>query len=332
MKSTKQSLLKTLSIIRTFSISTFLHILQEFKKLLVYFSMITFSGLLFAGLPKLYVVTTSEDLASIARQIGKDKVEVESLTNGSMDLHFVPAQPNFIVKANRADVFIEVGLDLEVGWSPRVLQQARNTNILPGQNGYCVAFQGVDILLPPQQEVNRSMGDLHVQGNPHYWPDPLNGIIIAKNIRDTLIRVDRANDKYYQENYQKFTRQIKNILVANLKLLAPHKGEKLISYHQEFDYLVNRYKMSITDNIEEKPGVLPSPARIRYMIDYIRKNKIKVVLVSPWSNIAIARQIANESGAKLLVLPIQTGASDDTDSYLNMLKVTGKLLAEALKK
>ncbi|MCB1147681.1 MAG: zinc ABC transporter substrate-binding protein, partial [Leptospiraceae bacterium] len=142
----------------------------------------------------------------------------------------------------------------------------------------------------------------------------------------------RANDKYYQENYQKFTRQIKNILVANLKLLAPHKGEKLISYHQEFDYLVNRYKMSITDNIEEKPGVLPSPARIRYMIDYIRKNKIKVVLVSPWSNIAIARQIANESGAKLLVLPIQTGASDDTDSYLNMLKVTGKLLAEALKK
>lgn len=279
---------------------------------------------------KLKVITTTEDFASIAKEIGKELVDVESLTTGNTDLHFVPAQPNYILKLNRADVFIPVGLDLEVGWVPRILSQARNTKIMLGQPGYCVAYQGVDILLPQQQEINRSMGDLHAQGNPHYWPDPINGIIVAKNIRDTFVRVDPNNEKKYNKNLANFEKKVKQILIKNMKLLKNFKGTNIVSYHQEFDYLVNRYGMNIIDNIEERPGVLPGPARRKFMVDFIKNNNIKIILVSPWSNISVSRMIATESGAKLVILPIQTGSAKTVKTYLKMVDYTANLLYKNL--
>ncbi len=297
-----------------------------------FFIFILLGGWLYPNLlfAKLNVITTTTDLASIAREVGGDLVTVESLTTGNTDLHFVPAQPNFIVKVNKADVFIEVGLELEAAWSALILNQARNTKVMLGQPGYCVSSAGINILLPPQQEINRSMGDLHPQGNPHYWPDPVNGIIIARNIRDTFIRVDPPNAVVYRSNTEVFEKKVKEILRRNLERLKPYAGTKVIGYHQEFDYLINRYKMTVIDNIEEKPGVLPGPARLRAVVDIIKRNQVKLVLVSPWSNIALARRVAEESGARLVILPIQTDSATNTETYLKMIETTAIMLEEAL--
>lgn len=301
--------------------------MKRFFLILVGF-FVTLHGPIFA---KLYVVTTTTDLASIAKEVGKDFVEVESLTPGNTDLHFVPAQPNFIVKVNKADVFIEVGLDLESSWTSLVLNQARNNKVMVGQIGYCVAWQGVNVLLPPQQEINRSMGDLHPQGNPHYWPDPVNGIIISRNIRDTFIRVDPKNENFYRQYQAEFEKKVKEILAENLRLLKPFAGTRVIGYHQEFDYLINRYKMIVADNIEEKPGVLPGPARLKAMRDIIKRHEAKLVLVSPWTNVALARKVAEESQIPLLVLPIQTQSGEGTETYLEMIKTTARMIYEVLQ-
>lgn len=278
---------------------------------------------------KLRVVTTSTDLASIAKEVGGELVQVESLAEGNMDLHFVPAQPDFISKVNKADVFIEVGLDLEIGWTPRVLHMARNTKVMPGQKGYCNTSRGVKVIMPQVKEVNRSMGDVHAKGNPHYWIDPVNGVIIARNIKDTLVRVDPANKAVYNQNLRRFAKDIKDFMAkAELQMKASN-GQSLVVYHKEFAYLFRRFGIETAMSIEEKPGVPPGPARVRQVVDYIKKNSIPAVVVAPWSNTGLARKIAKDANVKLIIMPIQTGSKPNTESYLKMLKKSVNLLSGA---
>lgn len=175
------------------------------KKIKYILSIVAFLQVLsFPAAAKIRVVTTSEDLASIARSIGGSLVQTESLTSGNTDLHYAQARPDYIVKLNRADVFIQVGLELEVGWVPILLRQARNAKIIRGAPGYCITWRGVPLKGKPAGLITRQMGDIHPRGNPHYWTDPVNGIIIGRNIRDTLIRVDPANTARYRRNFKKF--------------------------------------------------------------------------------------------------------------------------------
>ncbi len=278
----------------------------------------------------LRVITTTSDLASIAQEVGRELVSVESLTQGNTDLHFVMAQPNFILKMNEADVFIEIGLDLEAGWTPYLLQQARNPNIQRGRKGYCVAVRGIKLLNVPVGEVNRSLGDMHVYGNPHYWADPVNGIIIARNIRDTLIANDPANAEAYKKNFEDFSTRTKKLTAELIRVMKPHRGKRVYVYHQEFNYLANRFGFEIAGAIEEKMGVTPGPGWINTTIETIKKEKIKVILCSPWTNVAVARRVAEGSGARLLVLPIQTGAGENTDTWLKMIEYNVRAIAAAL--
>jgi zinc/manganese transport system substrate-binding protein len=278
----------------------------------------------------LRVITTTSDLASIAKEVGGDLVSVESLTQGNTDLHFVMAQPNFILKLNEADVYIEVGLDLEAGWTPYLLQQARNPNIQRGRKGYCVAVRGIKLLNVPVGEVNRFLGDMHVYGNPHYWVDPVNGIIIARNIRDTLIANDPVNADAYKKNFEDFSARTKKLTAELMQLMRPHRGKRVYVYHQEFNYLANRFGFEIAGAIEEKMGVTPGPGWINTVVEAIKKEKIPVILCSPWTNVAVARRVAEQSGARLLIMPVQTGAGENTDTWLKMIEYNVRTLAAAL--
>lgn len=280
---------------------------------------------------KIQVVTTSTDLASIAKEVGGNLVNVKSLAEGNMDLHFVPAQPDFISKVNKADVFIEIGLDLEIGWTPRVLHMARNTQVMPGNKGYCNTSKGIKIMLPSVKEVNRSMGDMHAKGNPHYWADPVYGVVIARNIRDVLTRVDPKNGQKYNQNLKRFAGKVKSLMAEVETSMKQHRGKSLVVYHKEFMYLFKRFGISTAMSIEEKPGVPPGPAHFKQVVDYIKQNSIPAVVVAPWSNVGLAKKVAKEANVKLIILPVQTGSDGNSrQTYLEMMKKTITLLSEAL--
>ena len=272
------------------------------------------------------VVTTATDLASIARSVGGTRVAVESLTAGNTDLHYVQARPDFILKLNGAGLFVPVGLELEAGWVPLLLNQSRNPKIRKGAPGYCDAYAGIELLDKPSGEINRQMGDIHPYGNPHYWPDPVNGIVIAKNIKDSLVKADPASRDAYEAGFKNFKESSLAKTRALAALMGPHRGKEVVVYHTEFSYLLRRFSVRQGMMIEELPGVAPSPAHARRVAEYIRARKVPVVLVSPWSNVGFAGKIAREGGARLLVLPVQTGSGAGTGSYLEMVETSVRLL------
>ena len=277
------------------------------------------------------VVTTSTDLASIVQEIGKHKVRVQSLATGKQNLHYLSARPDFILKANKAQLFVLVGLDLEVGWVPLILQKARNSKIQKGEVGYCDASKHVPTLEKPTGEINRSMGDMHIHGNPHYWTDPVMGVLIANNIKNSLIKVDPLNKKFYKKNFIIFKNKSKKLLAKLKKIMKPHKNKKVLAYHREYVYMENRFNFQILEHIEEKPGVAPSPNRMKFIKKLIQKNRIKVVLSTPWNPSSFLKKLRAETGVKILVLPIQTGAGKNTGTYLQMLETCIKLLDKYLK-
>ncbi len=287
------------------------------KRILLFVSVcvLAIGGPLQARDEPLRVVTTTTDLAYIARQVGGDRVQAEALLQGSADPHYAQARPDYIVKLNKADVFVEVGLELEVGWAPAVQKAARNADILPGGKGYCNASEGVRILEKPQSRVDRSMGDVHALGNPHYWTDPVNAAIIARNIRDTFIRVNPAGKRDYQANYAAFHQRLKELTVAQAKLFAPYRGLKVAVYHKEFSYLAHRFGFDIVASIEEKPGVPPSAAYLREVTDLLEVEDVKIILTAPFNDQNYARSVAERVGGEVIVMPLSVNAESGVGTY-----------------
>ena len=278
------------------------------------------------------VVSTSMDLASIAKEVGGRRIQVQSLAKGSDDVHYLAARPDYALKLNRAELLLFVGAGLEIGWLPLVLGNSRNVDIQAGGRGHCDISKGIVLLGKKKGEINRQMGDLHPQGNPHYWPDPLNGIRIAKRIADCLSRIDYQRQSLYQKNYQAFKAKAITLTKRLLKKMKPHFGKSLLVYHNEFLYLTKRFRLKTAAYIEKKPGVPPGRAHINSMLDLVRQKRIKVILISPWSDAGAARDIAKRSQAKLLILPIQSQSAKGTESYLKMIEKCVYLLTEALSK
>src|SRR5580765_6885585 len=175
------------------------------KKIISIFSLLVIISVANAGTIK--VVTTTMDMRSITEIIGGSKVSVSSIATGYQNPHFVDPKPSYIISLTHADLFVTVGLDLETGWSPQLLSSSRNTKIQKGSAGYVDASEGVGLLQVPTS-ANRAEGDIHIYGNPHYWLDPLNGKVIARNIANGLERVDPANKATYETNLQAFFKNI----------------------------------------------------------------------------------------------------------------------------
>src|SRR3989454_4649719 len=219
-----------------------------------------FFPLLIALLPttghaKLNVVATIPDFGAIAQEIGGDKIKVTTIARGTEDPHFVDARPSFIRVLNQADVLIEGGAELEIGWLPPLVNSARNAKILSDAPGHVILSRGIRLLDVPTGPVDRSMGDVHPFGNPHYSLDPANGKIIANALAETFSRLDPANAAYFRANLQKFNERLDKKLAEWTKLLEPYRGGKVVTYHKSFDYVLERFGLVLSGTIEPKPGI-----------------------------------------------------------------------------
>lgn len=279
---------------------------------------------------KLKVVATTPDLAAIAREIGGTAVDVKALAKPTEDPHFVDAKPSHIVTLNRADVLIEGGAELELGWLPPLLESSRNSKIAAGAPGRVVASQGIQMLEIPTS-FDRSKGDVHSLGNPHFLIDPLNVKIIARNIADHFAQIDPKSAATYRGNLARFNTKLDAKFADWQKQLAPYRGAKIVTYHKDFGYLAERFGLNIVETLEPKPGISPSPAHLAGVIGKMRATNAKVILVQPFQNRRTAETVARQTGAVVLDIPQQPGARANTTSYFDMMDYLVNTLADAFR-
>jgi ABC-type Zn uptake system ZnuABC Zn-binding protein ZnuA len=280
---------------------------------------------------KLNVVATTEDLASIAREVGGDRITVESIARGYQDPHFVEAKPSFILKLQKADLLIVVGRELEIGWLPPLIQQSRNARVQAGAEGYLDASQGVRILDIPTGQITRAMGDVHPLGNPHYWLDPENGRAIATSISGKLSQF-RPNDRaYFEQRLAAFGAKLTEAEKRWLALLAPYKGTKVVTYHRSFPNFADRFGLDIVGYVEPRPGIPPSPSHTLDLIQEMKRQNIKLILVEPYFDLKTPESIARATGATVLVVPPSVGGVKEAGDFFALFDYNVTLLVNALK-
>lgn len=279
---------------------------------------------------KLNIVATTSDLGALAMEIGKDNVAVTSIAKPTEDPHFVDAKPSFIVKLNKADMLIDGGLHLEIGWLPPLVTGARNQKILIGNPGYLLASTGISVLEAPAS-LDRAMGDVHPLGNPHFMLDPLNAKIVATHICDRLCQVDAENCTYYKNNLHDFLKKLDMKLPEWQKMLEPFRGTKIVTYHKTFPYFAKRFHLDVVDTLEPKPGIPPSPAHINHLIPTMKNEGVKLILVEQFRERKVPEFVATQTGAKVVVVPIMVGGLKETDDYLALFDYTIQQIASALK-
>jgi len=280
---------------------------------------------------KIRVVTSLPDLKSITEFIGGDRVDVFAIATGFQNPHFVDPKPSYILKLSKADMVVTVGLDLETGWVPPLLNSARNANILKGGSGYVDASVNVPLLQVPSS-VNRGEGDIHIYGNPHYWLDPLIGKVIAQNILDGLIRADRSSESYFRETLKRFNEQLDVKTKEWTEKMQPFKGTKIIAYHNEWPYFEQRFGLNIVDFLEPKPGIPPSPSQLAKVIDEMKRDHIKVIITSPYFTAESAELVARNVEGKVVTLATSVGAEDGIQTYFDLFDYNIAKMVEAFKK
>jgi zinc/manganese transport system substrate-binding protein len=281
---------------------------------------------------KLNVISTTEDLASIAREVGGDRITIESIAKGYQDPHFVEAKPSFILKLQKADVLIVVGRDLEIGWLPPLVQQSRNGKIQPGADGYLDASLGARILEMPTGQITRAEGDVHPLGNPHYWLDPENGKRIAKEIADKFDQL-RPNDRaYFDQRSTDFTTRLDAAEKRWLAMMAPYKGTKVTTYHRSFPNFAERFGLEIIGYVEPRPGIPPTPQHTLDLMNEMKRQMVKIVMVEPYFDLKTPEAIGRETGAHVLVMPPSVGGVKETTDYFKLFDYDINLLVDALKK
>ena len=276
------------------------------------------------------VVTTTTDMKSITELIGGNKVSVTSIASGYQNPHFVDPKPSYIISLSKADLFVTVGLDLETGWSPQLLLSSRNRKIQKGSAGYVDASEGVPLLQVPTS-ANRGEGDIHIYGNPHYWLDPMNGKVIARNITNGLERVDPSNKTFYESNLNTFFAQIDTKMKEWQTKMAPFRSTKIIAYHNEWVYFEKRFGLVVVDFMEPKPGIPPTPTQLVKVINEVKSNKIKVIISSPYFTTSSSDVVSKQTGAKKLTVATSVGAFDSIKNYFDLFDYDINMLIATLK-
>jgi zinc/manganese transport system substrate-binding protein len=279
----------------------------------------------------LNVVTTTEDLAALAREVGGDKVKVEAMGRGYQDPHFVEAKPSFILKLHAADLLVLVGRELEIGWLPPLMQQCRNAKAQLGASGYLDASLTALILEIPTGEITRAMGDVHPQGNPHYWLDPENGRRIAKAIEQRLAQLDSADAAYFAARYADFDSRLAQAEKRWDALMAPHKGLKIVTYHSSWPNFADRFGLKVVGYVEPRPGIPPSPGHTIDLIQEMKRDGVKILLVEPYFDLKTPNAVSRETGAKVLVMSPSVGGVPEVTDYIKLFDYDLNLLTTAIK-
>jgi ABC-type Zn uptake system ZnuABC Zn-binding protein ZnuA len=281
---------------------------------------------------QLKVVTSTEDLASLAREVGGDKIAVESIGKGYQDPHFVEAKPSFITKLAKADLLIAVGRELEIGWLPPLITQSRNPKIQPGSAGYLDASLNVRILEIPTGQITRAMGDVHPLGNPHYWLDPENGRKIAQAIRMKLGELSPTNRAYFDQRLADFETRLTTAEKRWEAAMAPYKGTKIATYHRSWPNFAERFGLDVMGYVEPKPGIPPSPSHTIDLIQEMKRQNVKIVMVEPYFDLKTPQSIGRETGAEVLVMPPSVGGVPEASDYFKLFDYDINLLTTTLKK
>ena len=301
------------------------------------FCLAVLAALMIASVPagaqsKLNVIATTEDLGSIAREVGGDHITLDSIAKGYQDPHFVEAKPSFILKLQKADVLIVIGRDLEIGWLPPLIQQSRNAKVQVGADGYLDASLQARILEIPQGQVTRAEGDVHPLGNPHYWLDPENGKIIAREIFDRFVKL-RPNDRaYFEPRLNDFVSRLNEAEKRWVAMMAPYKGIKVVTYHRSYSNFAERFGLTIVDFVEPKPGIPPTPQHTLDVINGMKQSNIKLVLVEPYFDLKTPNAIGRQTGGEVLVMPPSVGGVKEITDYFKLFDYDLNLLVEAIKK
>jgi zinc/manganese transport system substrate-binding protein len=300
---------------------------RRFINALLYFCLL----FPFAVEAKLNIVTTTTDLAAIVREIGGDKVKVVSLTKGNQNPHYIDPKPSLILRVNKADVLINVGASLEVGWLPTLIENSRNGVILTGASGRVDASARIRLLEAPTTRIDRSMGDVHPQGNPHYWLDPRNGVIIAEQIAERLETLDPDNATIYDQNLNRFRQDLEAKIENWETRMPPFRNQEIVTYHKQWEYLTDWLGLSIVGYIEVKPGIPPSPKHTAKLIQQMRSKQIQVLFSSNLVNPKVSRRVAGKGGAKLVILPTAVGGSKAIKTYADLFEHIISKLETAFK-
>jgi ABC-type Zn uptake system ZnuABC Zn-binding protein ZnuA len=277
------------------------------------------------------VMTATEDLADLTRQVGGDKVKVESIAKGYQDPHFVEAKPSFILKLAKADLLVVVGRELEIGWLPPLIQQSRNAKIQPGAEGYLDASLSAKILEIPTGQITRAMGDVHPLGNPHYWLDPDNGRRIAKAVVEKLSAMAPADAAYFQSRYADFDKRLADAEKRWDAQMAPYKGLKIVTYHRSWPNLADRFGLNVVGYVEPRPGIPPSPSHTLELIAEMKRQNVKILLVEPYFDLKTPQSIGRETGAKVLVMSPSVGGEKEATDYITLFDYDLKLLVAAIQ-
>jgi ABC-type Zn uptake system ZnuABC Zn-binding protein ZnuA len=312
------------------------------------------------------VAATVPELGSLVREVGGDEVSVMVFAKGPEDPHFVEAKPSFVKALSQADLYIQTGMDIEAGWAPALLQNARNGKVLPGAPGHLDASTVVTPLEVPTGPVDRSMGDVHPSGNPHYLLDPLNGLKVAQLIRDKLSELRLAKRQYFAERYDAFRQRLARALVGdalakkyNIERLAllqeqgrlnsflkqqgddtllggwfgamlPYSGTKVVDEHSLWPYFSRRFGILVIGHMEPLPGVPPTTKHLSELIERMRAENVPLVLTSVFYDPRQARFVSERTGAKVVNMAHQVGAREGTDDYLSMIDYNVRQLVAAL--
>jgi ABC-type Zn uptake system ZnuABC Zn-binding protein ZnuA len=288
---------------------------------------------------KIQIMTATTDLAALAQEVGGDKVEVESVARGYQDPHFFDAKPSFVLKLNRADLLIVVGLELEIGWLPPLIQQSgwlpplinqsTNPKIQVGAPGYFDASRFAKILEIPTGQVTRAEGDVHPLGNPHYWLDPENGLRIAKGIADKLSEMRPGDAAYFAQRYSDFEQRLKQADQRWLEAMKPYAGRKIVTYHRSWPNFAEHFNLNVVGYVEPRPGIPPSPQHTVELIQQMKRDNVKVIVVEPYFDLKTPNSVARETGGQVLVLPPSVGGEKEITDYFKLFDYNISKLKQA---
>jgi ABC-type Zn uptake system ZnuABC Zn-binding protein ZnuA len=281
---------------------------------------------------KINVMTATEDLAAIAREVGGDAVTVDSIAKGYQDPHFVEPKPSFLLKLQKADVLVVVGLQLEIGWLPPLITQSRNAKIQPAGPGYVDASSFSKILEIPQGQVTRAMGDVHPLGNPHYWLDPDNGRRIAKGLADKFSSMQPASAAMFAQRYADFDKKLTEAEKGWQAKMAPYKGRKVVTYHRSWPNFCERFGLDVVEYVEPKPGIPPTPAHTLDVINLMKREGVHLILVEPYFDLRTPNSIASQVGGQAVVLMPSVGGNKEVTDYFKLFDYDINLLVNSFAK
>jgi zinc/manganese transport system substrate-binding protein len=278
----------------------------------------------------LRVVASLPDVADMTKQIGGDRVDVTTIAEGGQDPHKVPVKPSFVTKLNRADALVVQGMGLEHAYLPALLDVARNAKIMPGAPAYIDSSLYIDALEVPTSQ-DRSQGELHALGNPHFNMDPVQGKKMARAIAEGLTRVDPDGAAAYQAGLERFQQTLDAKIAEWDALAAPLRGLKAVSYHPDLVYLAKHYGIDLVGTIETKPGVPATPGHLEELVALMKREKVQLVIREIAYEMPLAQQVAQQSGARVVTVSSLTGGLPNTPTYVDFVDANLKALVAAAK-